>query len=329
MDLPSVWTTNQARHRYVCELSFCSVFFLLSPLIETDCSTRNPFCRVLILRHDNTRIATTVPDSLEATLTFALARFPSLRPPLRITRDIPEAGGAVEISEEVWTTELIDIDGMLILDVHETGVREMSVEKDDSNASDPLPAVPEAIVEMSEARTKEQDPSTSSGGLGATLEQAEPTPKSPPAEPISKSPPPSPPQPLPEPVKTAREWIKVWVEVYIDQTPVKSLFRCRPTGKISTITKAVAKIYEVSREDFEAASTMVHYGERVRRDATISDLLEDDEDELELDIYSTHEGRIPKEDLKNFKATGKPIPRRRGALSQLLKPLPATDPYLP
>ncbi|GAA5830090.1 hypothetical protein JCM5353_000705 [Sporobolomyces roseus] len=299
MDLPSVWSTNQARHR------------------------------VLILRHESQRIATTVPDSLEATLPFALARFPSLRPPLRITRDIPEAGGAVEISEEVWKTELIDIDGILILDVHETGVREMSAEKDDSNASGPLTAVPEAVVEMTEAHTNEEDPSTSSGTLEAALAQAEPIPKARPAEPISRSPPPSPPQPLPEPVKTAHEWIEVRVDVYINQTCVNSHFRARPQVKISNITKVIAKIYEVSLQDVEAASTITHYGERIRRGATISDLLEDDDDELELELFSTVVGGIPEEDWKYSVATGNPIPLRRDVLSLLLNPLPATDPYVP
>jgi len=83
--------------------------------------------KVLILRHGSDRVATTVPASLETTLSFVVQQFPNLQLPIFLTRNVPDAGGDVKITEGVWRTTFINQPGsMLILDVHETRTDERS-----------------------------------------------------------------------------------------------------------------------------------------------------------------------------------------------------------
>ena len=83
--------------------------------------------KVLILRHGSDRVATTVPESLETTLSFAIQQFPNLQLPIFLTRNVPEAGGDVKITEGVWRTSFINQPGsMLILDVHESRIDDTS-----------------------------------------------------------------------------------------------------------------------------------------------------------------------------------------------------------
>ena len=83
--------------------------------------------KVLILRHGSDRVATTVPESLETTLSFVVQQFPNLQLPIFLTRNVPEAGGDVKITEGVWRISFINQPGsVLILDVHETHTDETS-----------------------------------------------------------------------------------------------------------------------------------------------------------------------------------------------------------
>lgn len=87
---------------------------------ETQSLLFNSASQVLILRHGSQRVATNLPESPEATLSFAIQQFPSLQLPIFLTRNVPEVGGDVKITEGVWTTGFISLPGMLVLDVHET-----------------------------------------------------------------------------------------------------------------------------------------------------------------------------------------------------------------
>ena len=214
----------------------------------------------------------------------------------------------------------------------------MSVEKDDSNASDPLPAlptVPAAVTATMEGRTSEEAPPTSFGTLEAGASaQAEPIPKTTPVEPVSKTPPPSPPQASAELVTSQHRWIDVYVEVYIDQNLSTSHFRVHPSFVIWRIRRNIARIYLVKTEQLEGASSILHDGQRVPSRATVADLLnsiDGEETSLHLELHSVMTGGIPEESFKIWQATGKLPPHRprRDLLSQLLKPLPATDPYVP
>ena len=293
--------------------------------------------RVLILRHGTRRVSTTVPESLEATLTFALTRFPSLRPPLHITRDIPEAGGAVEISEEVWKTELIDIEGILILDVHETGGREMSVEKDESNTSDPTPAGPEAVAERTKARTNEGNPLVTSGTseAAAPLEQAGPVPKSPPVEPVSKTPPPSPPRTTSEEPGPRPERSVLIVDIIISIDRDRKTFQLHTSedATVRRLLRGIARMYGVDAGELGHISRLLWCGLRIYGERKIRDLCEDGEgckeDPLVLEMVSAIEPQMTEEEARRYFTLGEEPREYRTRLSRLLNPLPATDPYVP
>ena len=177
----------------------------------------------------------------------------------------------------------------------------MSVEKDESNTSDPTPAVPHAVAETTKARTNEGDPLVTPGTseAAAPLEQAGPVPKSPPVEPVSKSPPPSPPHPsiptraqrlLPMPASD-----RVIVQLDFCGSKLASrTYSLKVEEQMVRVLSGLAQEFGVSRYACESRLRLMRYGARaewcVAGESVDADELGTKERPIMLDVFAEHVG---------------------------------------
>ncbi|GAA5830881.1 hypothetical protein JCM3766R1_003459 [Sporobolomyces carnicolor] len=89
-----------------------------APIAQASAASNIP--GILILHRDSRRVAITLPSSIEQALSAAAQHFPSLREPLRLTRNLPELGGDIEMTASVWSTDWIQSHAFLTLEVQES-----------------------------------------------------------------------------------------------------------------------------------------------------------------------------------------------------------------
>ncbi|GAA5953632.1 hypothetical protein JCM3765_006922 [Sporobolomyces pararoseus] len=300
---------------------------------------------ILILHRDSKRVAVALPPTLELALSVASQHFPSLLRPLHLTRNLPDFGGDVEITDSVWQTGWIQGHPCLTLDVHES---DLHIQEEDVEPTKRIK------LEESEQEVVEESSSIASNRLTKERMRASPSPVHQLKSPTTPSNPdlpqssqrtlPSPPASMGEhslspPVEPALipsmvppETVYVRLVFRSPELPDMSISIKRSRNMIKILSR-VADYYGIDREKCELGLRLLYDGIRLGPQ-TAGDLVDSDDlgtssSPLVVDVFAELVGGpLVKEDYDRFCKKGEPLPKYRDNLLRILKPLP-TDPYLP
>ncbi|GAA5980294.1 hypothetical protein JCM5350_000933 [Sporobolomyces pararoseus] len=300
---------------------------------------------ILILQRDSKRVAVALPPTLDLALSAASQHFPSLLRPLYLTRNLPEFGGDVEITESVWQTSWIQGHQFLTLDVHESDFQIQEEEE----------VKPKKRIKLEEPEQKLEKVSTQVGSnrgskeatrsLSPLVQQEVKSPNPPsnpdlpqtfetllPSPPCSRGghslSPPVEPTLIPSVVPPDKVHVKL---VFRPPVLPEMYFDVQRSVKMIKILSKVADLYGVDRFRCYDELRLLYDGQRLISQ-TAADLFDYDElgtvsSPLVVELFAGLGGPVVQEDYDRY-CKGEPLPEYRDAILRTLKPLP-TDPYLP